>query len=113
MPFIIIMHNSCMFKLPTFIPQNQQIFLNHLFSSNPNFYLEIRILTAGDVRETLARVFYLTSEKMLAKDNQSSFQEYLQATFWLTPPKLTHTCVTLHNQLLPSSGLAWTGKGYK
>jgi hypothetical protein len=25
------------------------------------------------VRETLARVFYLTSEKMLAKDNQSSF----------------------------------------
>jgi hypothetical protein len=78
------------------------------------------LLTSSDslnayinVRETLARVFYLTSEKMLAKDNQSSFQEYLQATFWLTPLKLTHTCVTLHNQLLPSSGLAWTGKGYK
>jgi len=33
------------------------------------------------VRETLARVFYLTPKKMLAKYNRSSFQEYLQATF--------------------------------
>ena len=96
-----------------FHPLKSADILEPSFSSNPNFYLEIRILTAGDVRETLARIFYLTSEKRLAKDNRSSFQEYLQATFWLTPPKLIHTCVTLHKQLLPSSGLAWTGKGYK
>jgi len=50
-----------------------------------------------DVRETLARVF----SEIEAKDNRSSFQEYLQATFLST------------KQLHLPSGLAWTGKGYK
>jgi len=48
-----------------------------------------------DVRETLARVFYLTSKKMLAQDNRSSLHEYLQATFLLQ-----------HKHLHPLSGLA-------
>ncbi len=43
------------------------------------------------VRETLARVFYLTSKKMLAKDDQSSFQKYLQATFCYSTNSCTLT----------------------